>query len=89
MVKQGNSFIKNIQSLLGKLNFVAACVRPGRIFISRMIQWLKSLYKLHTGEHIIPTCVKKDLLWWDNFLHIYNGVSLMITEEWSEPDEMI
>ena len=51
--------LKNIQSLLGKLNFVAACVRPGRIFVSRLIQWLKSLYKLPTGEHIIPTYVKK------------------------------
>ena len=80
--------LKNVQSLLGKLNFVAACVRPGRIFVSRMIQWLKSLYKLPTGEHIIPTYVKKDLLWRDKFLHIYNGVSMMITEEWSEPDEI-
>ena len=32
--------IKEIQSLLGKLNFIAACVRPGRIFISRMLKWL-------------------------------------------------
>lgn len=30
--------LKEIQSLLGKLNFVAACVRPGRIFISRMLK---------------------------------------------------
>ena len=37
--------LKDIQSLLGKLNFVAACVRPGRIFISRMIKWLKVLHK--------------------------------------------
>ena len=30
--------IKEIQSLLGKLNFIAACVKPGRIFISRMLK---------------------------------------------------
>ena len=29
--------LKEIQSLLGKLNFIAACVRPGRVFISRML----------------------------------------------------
>lgn len=80
--------LKNIQSLLGKLNFVASCVRPGRIFVSRMLQWLKSLYKLPDGDHVIPNYVKKDLLWWDKFLHIYNGVSMMMTEEWSKPDEI-
>ena len=37
--------LKEVQSLLGKLNFIAACVRPGRIFISRMLQWLKVLHK--------------------------------------------
>ena len=30
--------IKQIQSLLGKLNFVGACVKPSRIFISRMLK---------------------------------------------------
>ena len=28
--------LKGIQSLIGKLNFIAACVRPGRVFISRL-----------------------------------------------------
>lgn len=46
--------LKEIQSLLGKLNFVASCVRPGRIFVSRMLQWLKALYKENDGKHIIP-----------------------------------
>ena len=34
-----------IQYLLGKLNFIAACVRPGRIFIVRMLQLLEVLNK--------------------------------------------
>ena len=55
--------LKEVQSLLGKLNFVAACVRPGRIFVSRMIQWLKVLYK----EDLIPKFVKKYILWWNTF----------------------
>ena len=32
--------IKQRQSLLGKLNFVGACVKPSRIFVSRLINWL-------------------------------------------------
>ena len=79
--------IKEIQSLLGKLNFVAACVRPGRVFISRMLKWLKVLYKLDEKQHIIPNFVKKDLEWWDRFLPVYNGVSMMLIEEFSKPDE--
>ena len=80
--------LKEIQSLLGKLNFVAACVRPGRIFISRMLKWLKVLYKEEAGLHIIPNYVKKDILWWHTFLPHYNGVSMMLFEEWSVPDSV-
>ena len=80
--------LKEIQSLLGKLNFIAACVRPGRIFISRMLQWLKVLNKeAHPRQQVsIPQYVQKDVLWWHKFLPLYNGVSLMFYEEWSEPD---
>ena len=80
--------LKEIQSLLGKLNFVAACVKPSRIFVSRLLVWLKVLYKGSQTQHLIPIYVKKDLLWWHRFLPLYNGVSMMLTEEWSEPDEI-
>ena len=53
--------LKEVQSLLGKLNFVAACVRPGRIFISRMLKWLKVLYREEAKFHKIPLYVKKDI----------------------------
>ena len=82
--------LKEIQSLLGKLNFVAACVRPGRIFISRMLKWLKVLNKGDSRHKQvpIPNYVKKDIRWWYKFLPIYNGVSLMLFEEWCKPDEI-
>ena len=34
---------RQLQSLLGKLSFVTACVRPGRIFMSRLLNRLRSL----------------------------------------------
>lgn len=34
---------KEVQSLVGKLVFVAACVRPERIFISRMLIFLQGM----------------------------------------------
>ena len=80
--------IKEVQSLLGKLNFIAACVRPGRIFVSRMLKWLKVLYSKDLKKYHIPPYVKKDILWWYKFLPTYNGVSMMLYEEWCEPDEI-
>lgn len=80
--------LKEIQSLLGKLNFVAACVRPSRIFISRMLKWLKILYRKEVKKHTIPAFVKKDILWWYKFVPVYNGVSMMLYEEWCKPDEI-
>ena len=80
--------LKEIQSLLGKLHFVAACVKPSRIFVSRMLIWLRSVYKSTLQEHKIPLMVKKDLQWWSKFLPVYNGISMMQVEEWSKPDEI-
>ncbi|VDI60594.1 Hypothetical predicted protein [Mytilus galloprovincialis] len=53
---------------------MASCVRPGRIFMSRFLNWLRS--------------AQKDILWWVNFLPHYNGISMMMLEEWSKPDEV-
>ena len=66
---------------------MAASVRPGRIFVSRMIQWLKVLYNEDKRLHLIPNVVKNDILWWNTFLPRYNGIYMMLYEEWCNPDE--
>jgi hypothetical protein len=78
---------KDVQRLVGKLNFVAKCVRPGRIFISRMLEFLRSF----RGESVLPLPREfvKDLQWWSKFMVEYNGVSMMSVEEWSKPDEIL
>ena len=53
-----------------------------------MLKWLKILYKLDEKQHMIPKFVKKDLEWWNRFLLVYNGVSMMLIEEFSKPDEI-
>jgi hypothetical protein len=81
--------VKEIQSLLGKLNFVGACVKPGRIFVNRLINWLRSLDKSNKSKSFnIDIEVKKDIQWWYKFLPLYNGVSLMSLGEWSTPDSI-
>ncbi|XP_021354869.1 uncharacterized protein LOC110451275 [Mizuhopecten yessoensis] len=78
--------LQHIQSLLGKLMFVASCVRQSRIFISRLLNWLRDSTRSKTDQRV-PLEVKKDLLWWKEFLLVYNGVSMMSLEEWSVPDD--
>ena len=83
-----------LQSLIGKLNFVSACVQASRIFICRLLNWLR--YSLNTKPVLrrtdlvqIPGEVRKDLLWWKHFLKSYNGVSMMLMDMWSVPDSVI
>jgi hypothetical protein len=78
---------RELQSLIGKLQFVSKCIRPGRIFVSRLLLLLPSLSKPHHKFHItIET--RKDLLWWRKFLTHFNGVSLIPDMIWSSPDSV-
>ena len=79
--------LRELQSLIGKLNFVAHCVKPARIFISRLLNWLRQIQNTDSSQ-VIPLETKKDLIWWFHFLPKYNGVSMMDFEEWSEPDQL-
>ena len=79
--------VKQLQSLIGKLNFVAHCVKPSRIFISRLLNWLRIIQNSDKNE-IIPVEIKKDLQWWYIFLPRFNGVAMMDLDEWSEPDQL-
>jgi hypothetical protein len=76
---------RQLQSLIGKLQFVAKCVRAGRIFISRMLAILPSLKRQHHRFHISKE-FKKDLIWWKRFLVSYNGITIIPEVIWSAPD---
>jgi hypothetical protein len=56
------------------------------VFISRILNFLRSLPDKQ--ETVIPDSVRKDIFWWYEFLPLYNGVSMMALEEWSEPDSV-
>ena len=44
--------LKDIQKLVGKLQFICAVVRPGRIFLSRMLEFLRTIKP--GREEVIP-----------------------------------
>ncbi|CAC5401904.1 unnamed protein product [Mytilus coruscus] len=86
--------LRESQSLLEKLHFVSTCVRPGRIFVSRLLNWLRCAFPSNVvgrGHKIfrrIQVDVQKDLLWWQSFMSSYNGNSMICLEDWSSPDEI-
>ena len=67
---------RELLSLIGKLSHACRIVRPGRIFLRRMIdtsckvkqldQWIR----LNVG-------FRSDLAWWGSFLQVWNGKSFM------------
>lgn len=87
-LNKSEATLRELQSLLGKLHFISNCIRPGRLFVSRLLTWLRSLPD-DKNKHVIPCYVKKDLLWWSQFLVSYNGVSMMSLEDWTQPDECL
>ena len=68
-----------LQVLVGKLSYVCSCVRPGRAFMSRLLNELRSC---DSRRSTIPVSseLKLDLQWWLYFLDKYNGVSVIGTE---------
>ena len=87
MQKKTYIYHKDLEHVIGKLQFVAACVRPGRVFINRSLNTLRSLA---LGQrHAMDLQTKKDLMWWEIFLPLYNGVSIMWMQQNPVPDSVI
>lgn len=70
----------DLQSLLGVMSFVTACVRPARLFMSSLLHTLRT----HRPSKVFPLSAvnRSDLRWWCNFLPHYNGVSIIKTSPW-------
>ncbi len=64
-----------LQSILGLMSFVTACVHPARIFMSALLNGLRGLR--HNQHLVISPEIRADLQWWLQFLVRFNGVSLI------------
>ena len=73
------SFTKReLQRLLGKLSYVSACVRPGRAFMSRLLNALRSCSSSPRRTiHPLSDELRADIDWWMYFLSHYNGISVI------------
>ena len=78
---------REVESLIGKLQFASKCVRAGRIFISRLLNWLRTLPRGKNAS--IPLEARKDIAWWSRFMQQYNGISIMWLHRNPQVDRVI
>ena len=73
---------KQLQSLLGKLSFVTACVKPGRIFMARLLNSVRECKR--PGSHCYPisAAMLSDIEGWLDFLPRFPRVSLIKPSIW-------
>ena len=76
---------EELQSLIGVLSFAAKVVAPGRTFLRRMIDHMKSLPQDSdsTTQHALSNTFDLDLQWWRKFLTQWNGVCIVPDVQWS------
>ena len=79
--------LKETQKLAGLLNFASRCIKSGRIYLFRILNFLRSLPP--SGSCAIDIETKLDIEWWIKFAPKFDGVTLMLENKWSEPDEFI
>lgn len=77
--------LKQLKSLLGKLSFVAVCVKPGRIFMSCLLNNQRAFPSTRRG---LQVCVdmQADIEWWLAFLPLFNGTSFIKPQHWEFDD---
>jgi hypothetical protein len=73
--------LKEMQSIIGSLNFACRAVAPGRAFIRRLINSTRGVKASH---HMIrmKTGMRADLRTWYSLLSEFNGVSVFRNRFW-------
>lgn len=79
--------LKDMQSVIGLLNFACNVVLPGRAFLRRLINTTvgitKSYYRIRLNKE-----VKADLHTWLAFLDQFNGRSVFLPDRWVDSNEL-
>ena len=66
---------RQLESLVGKLQFVANCLKPGRIFVSRLLNELRGMQRGVVYE--LTENARQDVRWWYLYLPSFKGTSVM------------
>lgn len=77
LAKQKKVTLKDLQSLIGLLNFACSVIIPGRVFLCRLINLTIAIKKPYHFIRLNKE-VKNDLRIWQNFLDSFNGKSFFL-----------
>ena len=73
---------KELQSLLGKLFWVAKVVMHSRAFMGRLLHQLRSITLVPDNKKVkLLDESRKDILWWSEYLERFNGINMMVNED--------
>lgn len=79
--------LKELQSLIGTLNFACRVIPPGRPFLQRMIELTRNVSKAH--HHIkLHAGFFKDLYMWQTFISGWNGAGFFLSTVWTDSDSI-
>ena len=67
---------RELESLLGHLQHAATVVRPGRMFVRRLIE-LVSTFRNKSHWIRLNESTHSDIYWWHSFIEEWNGISIM------------
>ena len=85
--KKRSCTLKELQSLIGTLNFACKVVPPGRPFLQRMIELTRNLTKSH--HHVkLNAGFFKDVLMWKQFISTWNGANFFLPSSWQNTDSL-
>jgi len=86
--KKKSASKRELQSLIGKLQFVSKCVLFSRIFISRLLLVLSQLKRQH--HRFRPSAeFKRDIRWWVHFMKVFNGITFFHNDLSEHPDTVM
>ena len=69
---------KSLQQLLGRLFWIARCVRYSRGFVARLLTQLKSMHNLPDNKkQKLSDGAKADIEWWSRYVRRFNGTEMM------------
>lgn len=79
--------LRELQSLIGLLNFACLVIIPGRTFLRRLIDLTKGIAKPHHHKDLTKES-RQDLAAWSLFINHFNGKSILFKHIWKTSEQL-